>query len=137
MSLTLAIENSSTAWHFPVMILASILLFLVIVRIVIGKTHFKEQFRLVVLLSFLIVVLGMLFGKYGAQWGLPWWVYYPVPMLMTVLLPPILLKMSARRTVFYLFLSFLSAPFIHAAFSFFLGWTEYMPFWEIPYLGDL
>lgn len=119
------------------MILASLLLFLIIIRIVIGKTPFKEKFNLVLLLSFLIVVLGMLFGKYGAQWGLPWWIYYPIPMLMTVFLPPILLKMEAKRTILYLFLSFLSAPFIHICFSFFLGWNEYMPFWDIPYLGDL
>ena len=136
MKLSILQQTAHSAWHFPVMILASLLLFLFIISIVIGKTRFKEQFRLVLLLSFLIVVLGMLFGKYGAQWGLPWWVYYPIPMLVTVLLPPILLKMNAKRTLLYLFLSFLSAPFIHVFFSFFLGWTEYMPFWEIPYLGD-
>ncbi|WP_297693292.1 hypothetical protein [uncultured Eudoraea sp.] len=137
MTLVLVYLSSNTAWHFPLMILASLLLFLFIIRIVIGKTRFKEQFRLVLLLSFLLVVLGMLFGKYGAQWGLPWWIYYPIPMLMTLLLPPILLKLNTKRTIIYLFLSFLSAPFIHTFFSFFLGWTEYMPFWDIPYLGDL
>ena len=137
MSFAYVNESLNTSWHFPVMILASLLLFLFIIRIVIGKTRFKEQLNRVLILSFLIVVLGMMFGKYGAQWGLPWWIYYPIPMLMTVLLPPIILKMNAKRTLLYLFLSFLSAPLIHAFFSFFLGWTEYMPFWELPYIGDL
>ncbi|MBT8236733.1 MAG: hypothetical protein KJO04_11115 [Bacteroidia bacterium] len=136
MTLVLVYLSSNTAWHFPVMILASLLLFLLIIRIVIGKKRFKEQLNRVLILSFLLVVLGMLFGKYGAQWGLPWWIDYPIPMLMTVLLPPIVLKMNTKKTFLYLFLSFLSAPFIHVFFSFFLGWTEYMPFWEIPYLGD-
>jgi len=104
---------------------------------VIGKLTFLRKFKLVFILSLAVVVVGMLFGKYGAQFGLRWWIYYPVPMLMTVLLPPIILKMNTKRTVLYLLLSFLSAPFIHTLFSFFLGWTEYMPFWKIPYIADL
>ena len=130
-------EHSNTAWHFPVMILASLLLFLLIIRMVIGKLTFLRKFKLVFILSLTVVVVGMLFGKYGAQFGLKWWIYYPVPMLMTVLLPPIILKMNTKRTVLYLLLSFLSAPFIHTLFSFFLGWTEYMPFWKLPHIADL
>jgi hypothetical protein len=61
----------------------------------------------------------------------------PIPMLMTVILPPVILKFRAQKIIYYLVLSFLSAPFIHAFFSFLLGWTEYMPFWKIPFIGDL
>ena len=127
----------STVWHFPIMILASFVLFLIIILVVVGKSQFARQKNLIYVLSLLVVVIGMLFGKYGAQWGLPWWVYYPIPMLMTVLLPPIVLKMNTKQTIFYLVLSFLSAPLIHTLFSFFLGWQEYMPFWDVTYLGDL
>lgn len=127
----------NTAWHFPLMILASLVLFFVIIRLVIGKLEYKQKRKAIILLSLLVVVLGMLFGKYGAQMGLKWWIYYPIPMLMSVLLPPIVLKMNLKKTVLYLFLSFLSAPVIHAFFSFFLGWSEYMPFWDIPFIGDL
>jgi len=130
-------QNISTIWHFPIMILFSIIIFFVIIRIVIGKQNFIEKRTSIVLLSFLVVVIGMLFGKYGQQWGLKWWIYYPVPMLMTVLLPPLILKMDFKKTIVYLFLSFLSAPFIHFLFSFFIGWTEYIPFWNIPYLNTL
>lgn len=137
MGLSLILQRSNAVWHFPVMIIASFLIFLLIIRLVIGKTKFNEKLKLVFILSFLVVVVGMLFGKYGAQAGLKWWIYYPVPMLMTVLLPPIILKMKTQKTILYLFLSFLSAPVIHAFFSFFLGWTEYMPFWNIPYMGEL
>lgn len=127
----------NTNWHFPVMILASFILFFIVIRIVIGKHEFKSKRNSIVLLSVLIVVGGMLFGKYGANWGLPWWIYYPVPMLMNVLLPPLILKMDTKKIIFYLVLSFLSAPFIHVFFSFFLGWTEYMPFSKVPYIRSL
>ena len=127
----------NTEWHFPVMIFASILIFFLIVKIVLSKNEFHHRYKQICLLSLIVVVFGMLFGKYGAMFGLPWWLYYPIPMLITVILPPVILQLNGRRTILYLILSFLSAPFIHVMFSFFLGWTEYMPFWKIPFIGDL
>ena len=125
------------AWHFPIMIVASLLIFFLIMRLVLPKDAFKKRRNQIILLALIVVVFGMLFGKYGANYGLPWWLYYPVPMLITVILPPVVLKLSRQKTLIYLALSFLSAPFIHAPFSFFLGWTEYMPFWKIPFIGNL
>ena len=113
------------------MVLVSFILFFLVIRIVLGKQEFTEKRGSIILLSIVIVIIGMLIGKYGANWGLKWWIYYPVPMLMNVLLPPIVLKMKTRKTIFYLVLSLLSAPFIHVIFSFFFGWKEYMPFWKI------
>ncbi len=129
-------QNINTAWHFPLMILTSFVLFYLVIRLVLGKKEFREKIKSIFILSLLVVVIGMLFGKYGAQMGLKWWIYYPIPMLMNILLPPIILKMNLKKIVFYLVLSFLSAPVIHFLFSFFLGWTEYMPFLEIPYIMD-
>ena len=114
------------------MILASLLVFFLVIRAVLPGLEFRQKKYTVALLAVWVVVVGMLFGKYGATWGLPWWVYYPVPMLMTVLLPPFVLKLKKTKTILYLVLSFLSAPFIHVFFSFCFGWTEYMPFWKIP-----
>lgn len=119
----------NTDWHFLMMIFASIIVFLVVIRIVVDKQEFIEKRKLIFLLSIVVVVIGMLFGKYGANWGLKWWIYYPIPMMMNVLLPPIILKMNSRKTFLYIGLSFLSAPLIHIFFSTILGWTEYMPFW--------
>ena len=124
----------NTSWHFPIMMLASFLIFFLIIRIVQSKTEFKNNFSKIFFLAIIVVVIGMLIGKYGAAFGLPWWIYYPIPMLMTVCLPPIFLKLSKKRIAVYLILSFMSAPFIHALFSFFLNWHEYMPFWKIPYI---
>ena len=126
-----------TEWHFPVMIIASIAIFILIIRIVLPKSEFKANRKQILLLSLLVVVFGMLFGKYGAIYGLPWWLYYSIPMLITVLLPPLVLKLKKQKTVIYLVLSFLSAPLFHVLFSLFLGWSEYMPFWQIPYVGTL
>ena len=137
MKLNVTQQIVNTGWHFPIMMLASFALFYLVIRIVIGKREFNEKIKSILILSLLVVVIGMLFGKYGAQMRLKWWIYYPVPMLMNVLLPPIILKMSLRKTILYLFLSFLSAPIIHALFSFFLGWSEYMPFWDIPFIGEM
>ncbi len=125
------LPSISTNWHFPIMILASFIIFFVVIRIVIGKQEFIENKKLIFLLSVIVVIIGMLFGKYGANWGLKWWIYYTIPVLMNVLLPPLVLKMNFKRTLLYLVLSFLSAPLIHAFFSIYFGWTEYMPFWKI------
>ena len=127
----------NTEWHFPIMIVASIAIFILIIRIVVAKNDFKQKRKQIFLLSLFVVVFGMLFGKYGATYGLQWWLYYPIPMLITVLLPPLVLKLKGQKVITYLGLSFLSAPLIHALFSFFLGWTEYMPFWKIPFIGTL
>lgn len=118
-------------WHFPIMILASFICFFLVLRIVLGEVEFKSKRRLLVFLAVLVILFGMLFGKYGAQLGLKWWIYYPIPMLMNILLPPIVLKMNLRKTLLYLLLSIISAPVIHLIFSLTLGWNEYMPFWQI------
>jgi hypothetical protein len=119
------------------MIFASFVLFYCVIWAVMGTLEFKQKFRSIFLLSLLCVIVGMLFGKYGANLGLKWWIYYPIPMLMNVFLPPIILKMNTKRTITYLVLSFLSAPLIHVFFSFFFNWTEYMPFWKLPYIGTI
>jgi hypothetical protein len=127
-----------TEWHFPVMIVASLGLYIVLLRCILGKAVFGRRLSSVVVVSSFVVVGGMLFGKYGATvLQLPWWVYYPVPALLTILLPPVVFRMNVRRTVLYLVLSAVSAPVIHSLFSLFLGWDEYMPFLRVPSLASL
>ena len=124
-------QGISTNWHFPIMIFASFIVFFLVIRIAVGKQMFFEKKYSIILLAIIIVILGMLFGKYGANWGFKWWIYYTIPMLLNVFLPPIVLKMNFKRTLRYLVLSFLSAPLIHVFFSLCFGWDEYMPFWKI------
>jgi hypothetical protein len=129
-------QSSNTGWHFPIMILASFIIFYLVVWCALGLQKFKENIRSIIWLSILCVVGGMVIGKYGALRGLKWWIYYPIPMIMNVLMPPIVLKMNSKQILIYLSLSFLSAPLIHFFFSFFFNWTEYMPFWKISYIAD-
>jgi hypothetical protein len=79
----------------------------------------------------------MVFAKYGNNFGLPWWIYYTVPALATLLVPPIAFRLQRRELAHYLVLAFLSSPAIHVAFSLFLGWHEYMPFIPVPSLKQL
>ncbi len=130
-------EMTTADFHFFFMILASFILFFEMILLVLGKHAFLLNKNKVFMLSFIVVVLGMLFGRYGARAGLPWWVYYPIPLLATALLPPFLLKLNRVKIVSYLAMSLLSAPLIHIMFSFLLGWKEYMPFWNIASLGEL
>jgi hypothetical protein len=119
------------------MILASLLEFVVLLRLVLGRVTFRERRIAVMAVSAIVVVGGMLFGKYGATFGMPWWIYYPVPALVTILLPPLVFRMGTKRTIVYLLLASISAPLIHVLFAFFLGWNEYMPFIPVPSLASL
>jgi hypothetical protein len=119
------------------MIAASLVEFVLLLLLVLGRAGFRRRIRAVIVVSLVVVVAGMLFGKYGLLLGLPWWLYYPVPAVMTIVLPPLVFKTTRMRTVLYLVLAALSAPLIHVLFSFLLGWGEYMPFLPVPGLPDL
>ncbi len=79
----------------------------------------------------------MTFARYTAQYGLPAWIYYSIPAAATIFLPPITFAMNRKEILVYMILAFFSAPLIHTLFSLFLGWTEYMPFLQIPSLKEL
>jgi hypothetical protein len=83
-------------------------------------------------IALIISVIGILVAKYGANVGLPWWIYYTVPMLATVLIPPLTFRFSLWRAALYVALAFATAPLIHAAFFYTLGWPDYMPFLRLP-----
>jgi hypothetical protein len=123
--------------HFLVMIVASLVVFVGVIRLVLRHRAGRFPIATVLALAVIVVGGGMLYGYHGARAGWPWWLFYPPPMLVTVLAPPIVLRMRGRETALYLLLSFLSAPIIHVLFAFFLGWNEYMPFLRIPSLAEI
>lgn len=79
--------------------------------------------------------IGILFAKYGANFGLPWQAFYIVPMLAAVAIPPIAFRFSFWRTIAYAVLALATAPLLHAAFFYTVGWDDYMPFLSLPRLG--
>ena len=126
------------AWiRFPIFIAASYIVFGAVLYFVLRRKKNTELLPGILGIGLIVIVGGMAFAKFGQNTGWPWWIYYTVPMLLTVFLPPLYFKMSRREVPEYLVLSFLSAPLIHLLFSFFVGWKDYMPFLEVPSLWEL
>ena len=125
------------AWRFPVLIAVSLIVFIVILRFVVRRRPDQPSILRVVAVAAIVVVGGMLFAKTTQNAGWPWWIYYTVPALATLALPPAAFRFSGQELWRYLVLAFLSAPAIHVAFSFFLDWHDYMPFLPVPSLQDL
>lgn len=94
-----------------------------------------RQINALVVLT-LLAMISMALGKYGAGWGLPWWIYYLFPLLLTLLFPVLWFRMKRKETFTYLLLTLAAAPFVHIIFSL-MGWKDYMPFIEVPSLLEL
>lgn len=123
--------------RFAVFVLVSLLVFVAILRLVTRRRAHRPRLAAVLTVAFIVVVCGMIFAKFGNNAGLPWWIYYTVPALVTLVLPPVVFRFSGKELAKYLLLAFLSSPVIHVAFSFFLDWHEYMPFIPVPSLRQL
>jgi hypothetical protein len=128
---------STEIFRFSIFVLVALVVFFFILRFVTRNRIKRPSFVSASVVTVVVVVGGMSFAKFGNNSGLPWWIYYTVPALVTLLLPPIAFKLSGRELWLYLLLAFLSSPLIHILFSFFLGWHEYMPFILVPSLQSL
>jgi len=127
----------SVAGRFSIFVLVSLVAFIAILHFVTRHRAQRPNTSTVVVVAAVVVVGGMIFAKYGNNAGLPWWIYYTVPALTTLLLPPVVFKFSGKELVQYLVLAFLSSPVIHVVFSFLFDWHEYMPFIPVPSLRSL
>lgn len=115
-------------YRFPIMMAVSVLTVFAVIWLVIRKKIPPPAPSAILLISALVSIGGMSIAKFGANFGLPWTVYYSVPAILTIFLPPLFFKMSLRQAALYILLTLLSAPAIHYGFLFALGWGEYMPF---------
>jgi hypothetical protein len=123
--------------HLQAMWLASIFALVAVVRLATFKRPDPPSFDRVLLIVFLVVSLGVLYGRFGAQAGFPWWLYALPPIAVTILVPVIAFRMSPLEGAIYTTLALLSAPVIHGAFSLLLGWNEFMPFLPLPSVREL
>ena len=123
--------------RFPIFVLVSLVVFFAILRFVTRKRPARPNGMILVLVAAAVVVGGMVFARFGQNAGWPWWVYYTVPAMATLLAPPVVLRFSGRELWQYLVLAALSSPVIHVLFSLLLGWHEYMPFMRVPSLGEI
>ena len=123
---------SSDAVRFWIFVAVSLIAFVAILHLVTRHRIERPRAAAIAGVAAIVVVGGMVFAKYGNNVGLPWWIYYTVPALATLVLPPLAFRLTGRDLVKYLVLAFLSSPAIHVAFSFLFGWKEYMPFISVP-----
>jgi hypothetical protein len=120
--------------EFIVLTLVSILVVIAIVRYSLRFRKYNPVDSLFnIMLLVVLEIICMLLGKYGANWGLPWWIYYTIPMLLTIFVPTLYFKMNKKEAITYLVLTFISAPLIHVIFSLF-GWNNFMPFIKVSSL---
>ena len=127
----------SVAGRFSVFILVSLIAFMAILYFVTRHRSLRPERVTVIAVATLVVVGGMVFAKFGNNAGLPWWIYYTLPALATLLVPPLVFKFNGKELLQYLLLAFLSSPVIHVVFSFLFDWHEYMPFIHVPSLRSL
>ncbi len=127
----------SPALRFPVFVLVSLVVFVGILGWVTRKRPVRPSLAVLAGIAGVVVAGGMVFAKLGQNAGWHWSVYYTVPALVTLVVPPLALRFSATELWRYLVLAALSSPVIHALFSFLLGWHEYMPFLHVPSLREI
>lgn len=127
----------SESLRFWIFVFVSLVAFVAILRFVTRHRSERPRGATVLVVAALVVIGGMVFAKYGNNIGLPWWIYYTVPALATLLVPPIVFRLRGSELAWYLVLAFLSSPVIHVVFSFLLGWKEYMPFIPVPSWREL
>lgn len=123
--------------RFFIFIAVSLVVFIGILRWTLRARPVMPAASIIGGIAFIVVVVGMCFAKFGATVGFPWQVYYSVPAAATLVLPPLVFRMQRSEFTWYVLLAFASSPAIHAVFSFFVGWHEYMPFLHIPSLWDM
>lgn len=127
----------SLALRFPVFVIVSLFVFFAILRLVTRKRPARPSLAALLGVAGVVVVGGMVFAKVGQNVGWHWSVYYTVPALTTLIVPPVVLRFSRTELWQYLALAALSSPVIHVLFSLLLGWHEYMPFIYVPSLGEI
>jgi hypothetical protein len=121
---------------FFVYMLAALIVFVLALLFIMRKRPKQPIFK-IILLSSIAVVGGMTFARITYGNGLPWWIFYGVPALITFILPPFVLRMNKRELLFFVPLIVLMSPVIHILFSFFFGWHDYMPLFYVPWWHDL
>ena len=99
-------------WRFPILIVASLIVFVAILRFAVRKRPIRPSAFSVFLVSAIVVVGGMTFAKATQNAGWPWWIYYTVPALVTLLLPPVAFRFSGAELWRFLLLALQSGPLV-------------------------
>src|SRR5438132_4325800 len=115
--------------RFVIFMVVSAAAFIALLMFVTRNRNNRPGVRALASTTFVVVVLGMIFARYGhIFFRPPLWIYYGVPALVTFLLPPAVLRMRRGEILQYVPLAVLMAPAIHVIFSVFVDWHDYMLF---------
>jgi hypothetical protein len=122
--------------QFLVYMVVAMIVYFAVLTFTVRKRSPRPYVKLL-LLTLLVTAGGMIFARitYGKE--LPWWIFYFIPVLVTYIFSPLILRMSRHELWVYVPLALLMGPTIHILFSFFLGWHQYMPLFYIPWWRDL
>ena len=123
---------TDTTLHIVVYIVASTL---VLAAIIWGVTRLRAWGHAplghALMVAGLVSAAAILIGKYGSDWGMPWYVYYAAPLAITLLVPPLVYHLDFLRGLIYAVIAFLAAPAIHLVFVKLTGWSDTMPFLKL------
>lgn len=123
--------------EFSSLTIVSVIVIILIVRFSLRQRYPNPTQQVVVVMTLgLLAVVCMAWERYTTGWGMPWWIYYPVPFLLTLLIPIFWFRMKRNEALTYSLLTVLAAPVSHIVYSL-LGWKEFMPFIEVPSLLEL
>jgi hypothetical protein len=117
----------SDAERFAVFMGAAFALFVAAVLFATRQRNNRPRLATLFATAVIVVVGEMFFARYCHInfEDTPWWIYYGLPALTTLLLPPFALRMSRIEIAQYLPIAVMMAPFIHVFFSLFAGWHDY------------
>ncbi|NLM73071.1 MAG: hypothetical protein GX184_03455 [Clostridiaceae bacterium] len=121
------------AFRLLVIVAVLYLVFLCVIRLVMG-TVYKSKSFLINIIGIITVFGGFILSRFGEYLKLPDYIYYIVPVLLIVLLPPLSLNMKTDQTLKYLIFFVVSVVLIHVLFSLLVGWKDLLPFIKIPSL---
>jgi len=116
--------------RFVIMAAAAYMVFLCVIRIVLGAVYKARSFR-INLIGMVTVYGSLIISRFGGQMKLPEYIIYIVPVLLIVLLPTLSLNMKTDQTLKYLVLFPVSIFLLHVLFSLLLGWRDLLPFVRI------
>jgi hypothetical protein len=97
-----------------ILIVIASIVFLAVLTFITRRRSSKPTPARLFILTVVVVLCGMLFGRYGhILFRLPWWIYYGLPVSMTFLMPPLVLRMNRAEIGLYVPMAVLMAPTIH------------------------
>src|SRR5437660_10257821 len=100
--------------RFVIFMVVSAAAFIALLMFVTRNRNNRPEVRALASTTFVVVVLGMIFARYGhIFFRPPWWIYYGVPALVTFLLPPAVLGLRRGEILKCVPRSALIAPTTH------------------------